>query len=81
MRRYFVDTFYSVALSNRRDQWHQCTVMYSQLLVWYYLYTVDEVLAEFLAVCSTSGPGFRARAVYAVRNAGRALGNTAWLAR
>jgi predicted nucleic acid-binding protein len=49
MRRFFVDTFYLIALSNRRDQWHQRVVMFSRAPRDVRLYTVDEVLVEFLA--------------------------------
>jgi predicted nucleic acid-binding protein len=55
MRRLFVDTFYLIALSSPRDQWHQRVVMFSQSLTDYSLYSVDEVLAEFLTFCSTAG--------------------------
>jgi predicted nucleic acid-binding protein len=54
MRRLFVDTFYLIALSGPRDQWRQRVVMFSQSLTDYRLYTVDEVLAEFLTFCSTA---------------------------
>jgi hypothetical protein len=50
MRRLFVDTFYLIALSNSRDQRHQGVVVFSQSLTDYRLYTVEEVLAEFLIV-------------------------------
>ena len=69
MRRLFVDTFYLIALSNPRDQWHQRVVAFSQSLTDYRLYTVEEVLAEFLTFCSTSGVHIRTEAVRTVRNA------------
>jgi hypothetical protein len=53
MRRFFVDTFYLIALSNRRDQWHRRVVTFSRALRDVRLYTVDEVLAEFLTFSST----------------------------
>jgi hypothetical protein len=55
MRRFFVDTFYLIALSNRRDQWHQCVVTFSRALRDVRLYTVAEVLAAFLTFSSTLG--------------------------
>jgi predicted nucleic acid-binding protein len=69
MRRLFVDTFYLIALSNPRDQWHQRVVVFSQSLTDYRLYTVEEVLAEFLTFCSTAGTHIRAEAVRTVRDA------------
>ncbi len=68
MRCYFVDTFYWVALSNRRDQWHRRVLEFSQLLDDYHLYTVDEVLAAFLPFCSASGSHIREEAANTVRN-------------
>ena len=68
MRQYFIDTFYLVALSNQRDQWHRCVLLFSQSLDDYHLYTVDEVLAEYLTFCSASKPHIRAEAARKVRN-------------
>lgn len=48
MRHLFVDTFYLIALAHRRDQWHERVLAFSRSLRDYRLYTVDEVLAEFL---------------------------------
>jgi hypothetical protein len=55
MRRFFVDTFYVIALSNRRDQWHRRVVTFSRALRDVRLYTVDDVRAEFLTFSSTLG--------------------------
>jgi uncharacterized protein len=68
MRRLFVDTFYLIALSNPRDQWHQRVLAFSQSLTDVRLYTVDEVLAEFLTFCSTAGAHVRTEAARTVRN-------------
>ena len=68
MRRYFIDTFYLVALSNRRDQWHRRVRSFSQALTAYHLYTVEEVLAEYLTFFSVSRPHIRAEAARTVRN-------------
>ena len=69
MRHLFVDTFYLIALAHPRDQWCERVLMFSRSLRDYRLYTVDEVLAEFLTACSSSGPRIRQRASQAVRNA------------
>jgi predicted nucleic acid-binding protein len=69
MRRLFVDTFYLIALSSPRDQWHQRVMVFSQSLTDYRLYTVDEVLAEFLTFCSTAAAHVRTQAARTVRNA------------
>src|SRR5215472_5957652 len=69
MRRFFVDTFYLIALSNRRDQWHRRVVTFSRTLRDVRLYTVDEVLAKFLTFSSTSGVHIRTRASQTVRQA------------
>jgi predicted nucleic acid-binding protein len=69
MRRLFVDTFYLIALSSPRDQWHQRIVTFSQSLADCRLYTVDEVLAEFLTLCSTAEAHIRAHAARTVSNA------------
>ena len=62
MRRFFIDTFYLIALSNRRDQWHRRVVTLSRALRDVRLYTVDEVLAEFLTFSSTWGVHLRTQA-------------------
>jgi uncharacterized protein len=68
MPRYFVDTFYWVALSDPRDQWHARVLAFSRSLSDYHLYTVDEVLAEYLTFYSASRPHVRADAVQTVRD-------------
>jgi predicted nucleic acid-binding protein len=69
MRRLFVDTFYLIALAHPRDQWHTRVLTFSQSLGDASLYTVDDVLIEFLAACSASGPRIRRQAARTVRNA------------
>ena len=66
--RYFVDTFYLVALSDPRDQWHTRVLTLSRSLSDYHLYTVDEVLAEYLTFYSASRPHIREDAVQTVLN-------------
>lgn len=75
MRRLFVDTFYLIALAHPRDQWRARVLTFSRLLVNYHLYTVDEVLAEFLTACSSSGAEVRRHAARTVRDA---LDNRQW---
>jgi uncharacterized protein len=69
MRRLFVDTFYLLALAHPGDQWRPRVLAFSRVLLDYHLYTVDEVLAEFLTACSSLGPRIRQRAGQTVRNA------------
>lgn len=69
MRHLFVDTFYLIALAHRRDQWRERVLTFSQSLRDYRLYTVDEVLAEFLTACSSSGARIRQQAGQVVRQA------------
>jgi uncharacterized protein len=69
MRRLFVDTFYLIALAHPRDQWRPRVLAFSRALRDYHLYTVDEVLAEFLTACSSSGTRIRQRAGQTVRTA------------
>ena len=69
MRRFFVDTFYVIALANRRDQWHRRVVTFSRALRNVCLSTVDEVLAEFLTFSSTAGAHLRIHAARTVRQA------------
>jgi hypothetical protein len=68
MRHLFVDTFYLIALAHPKDQWRERVLTFSRSLRDYRLYTVDEVLAEFLTACSSSGPRIRQRASQTVRN-------------
>jgi predicted nucleic acid-binding protein len=68
MPRYFVDTFYWVALSDPRDQWHVRVLAFSRSLSDYHLYTVDEVLAEYLTFYSASRAHVREDAVQTVHD-------------
>jgi uncharacterized protein len=68
MPRYFLDTFYLVALSDPRDQWYARVLAFSRSLADYHLYTVDEVLAEYLTFYSASRPKIREDAVQTVLN-------------
>jgi predicted nucleic acid-binding protein len=68
MRRFFADTFYWIALSNRRDQWHARVQAFNRTLRTYHLHTTDEVLAEFLTFCSEGSPHTRRQAARFARN-------------
>jgi uncharacterized protein len=69
MRSLFVDTFSLIALANPRDQWHVAALAFSASLTDCRLYTVDEVLAEFLTFCSTAGAHVRTKAVATIQDA------------
>jgi predicted nucleic acid-binding protein len=68
MRHLFADTFYWVALFSPRDQWHQHALDMSRTLGEHHLWTTEEVLTEFLTICSAMGPHLRQRAVTLVRH-------------
>ena len=67
MRHLFADTFYWVALFSPRDRWREQALAISRTLGEDHLWTTDEVLTEFLAICSAAGPRLRQRAVNLVR--------------
>jgi predicted nucleic acid-binding protein len=62
MRRIFADTLYWVAITHRKDQWHQAALNISRTLAEYHLVTTDEVLTEVLAAFCEAGPILRQRA-------------------
>lgn len=63
MPRYFVDTFYWIALLYRRDTWHESVTAFSETLTRDdVFFTTDAVLTEFLAALSAAGPRMRQRA-------------------
>ena len=68
MNRFFVDTFYWIALSNRRDQWHARVRAFDDALTAYRLYTTDEVLTEFLTFYSEGTPHTRRQAALYARS-------------
>ena len=67
MNRFFVDTFYWIALTNRRDQWHQRVRAFNRTLTTRHFYTTEEVLGEFLDFCGGGTPETRRRAVLFTR--------------
>ena len=52
MRHLFADAFYWVALFGPRDHWHRHALDISRTLGDHHLWTTEEVLTEFLAICS-----------------------------
>ena len=63
MRRFFVDTFYWIALFSRRDRWHARVAAFDATLdATDHLYTTDEIFTEFLAYYSLATPRLRTRA-------------------
>ena len=67
MRPVFADTFYWIALLNRRDAWYERVVTVSRTLGTRRLITTEWVLAELLAFYSTAGEVTRQRAASRVR--------------
>jgi uncharacterized protein len=51
--RIFADTFYWIALTNRRDSAHQAVMQFTATLAPRSVVTSDEVLTEFLAYCAS----------------------------
>ena len=48
MRRIFVDALYWIAITNRRDQWHQAAMKISLSLIGCHFVASEEVLTEYL---------------------------------
>src|SRR5262249_29578653 len=67
MNALFADTFYWVALLNRKDSWHAALVAKSEGIQGVPLITTDEVLGEVLAFFSAAGPRARQRVAQFVR--------------
>jgi uncharacterized protein len=68
MRRIFVDSLYWIALTHRKDQWHQAALMASRNLGGCHLVTTDEVLTEVLAAFCGAGQFLRQAAAALVRD-------------
>lgn len=70
MNRFFVDTFYWIALANSRDQWHGQAKTFDDALDMDMdrLYTTDEVLTEFLTFYSDGLPHARRQATLYARH-------------
>jgi len=67
MRPLFADTFYWIALLNRREAWYSRVVALSRTLGTRRLLTTEWVLAEFLAFYSAGGAVTRQRATAGTR--------------
>lgn len=67
MRRLFADTFYWVALLNRRDRWNRRVVEVTASLGTHHLLTTDAVFDEFLAHYSSAPMHLRQQAARTVR--------------
>ena len=67
MRPVFADTFYWIALLNRRDAWYARVVAISRTLGTRRVVTTEWVLAEFLAFYSAAGAVTRHRAASRTR--------------
>src|SRR5262249_56189765 len=67
MRPLFADTFYWIALLNRRDAWYRRVVAFSRTLGTHSFVTTEWVLAEFLAFYSAAGEVTRQRAAAKTR--------------
>jgi predicted nucleic acid-binding protein len=68
MRRVFVDTRYWIAITNRKDQWHQAAEKASRTLLGCHLVTTEEVLTEVLNAFCEAGQVLRQEAVDLVRD-------------
>jgi len=68
MRRIFVDTLYWVAITSRKDQWHQAAMKASQSFAGCHWVTTDEILTEFLTAFCEAGSMLRQRAAALVRD-------------
>ncbi len=61
MRAVFADTFYWIALANRRDTWHEKAKFVSKSLGQVRVVTTDEVLIEFLNLVRVHSPPLAAK--------------------
>jgi predicted nucleic acid-binding protein len=68
MRRIFVDTLYWIAITNRKDQWHQAAKDASRSLAGCHLVTTEEVLTEVLNALCEAGPILRREGVALARD-------------
>ncbi len=68
MRRIFVDTLYWIAITSRKDQWHQAAKKASGKLAGGHLVTTEEVLIEVLNAFSEAGSFLRQEGIALVRD-------------
>jgi uncharacterized protein len=68
MKQIFADTFYWIALTNPRDNWHQRVLELTATLDRIQIITTDEVLTEVLNFLCTHGPPMRRRTAQLIRD-------------
>jgi uncharacterized protein len=68
MSKVFADTLYWIAITNRKDQWHQAAEKATRSLSGCHLVTTHEVLTEVLNALCEGGRVFRQEAVLLVRD-------------
>ena len=68
MEQVFADTFYWIALTNSRDNWHERVLEFTATLDRVEIITTDEILTEVLNFLCTYGPSMRRRTVQLVQD-------------
>jgi uncharacterized protein len=68
MKPIFADTFYWIALTNPRDNWHRKVLELTETLDQVQIITTDEVLTEVLNFLCTYGPPTRRRTAQLIRD-------------
>lgn len=68
MKLVFADTFYWIALTNPRDDWHIKAIEITKTLDRVQIVTTDEVLSEVLNFLCTYGNPMRRRTVQLIRD-------------
>ena len=68
MKQLFADTFYWIALTNSRDNWHQRVLEFTGTLDRVKIITTDEILTEVLNFLCTYGPPMRRRTAQLIRD-------------
>lgn len=68
MKQIFADTFYWIALTNSRDNWHQQVLELTATLDRVEIITTDEILTEVLNFLCTYGPPMRRRTAQLIRD-------------
>jgi uncharacterized protein len=68
MMQIFADTFYWIALTNPRDNWHQKVLELTETLTQVQIITTDEVLTEVLNFVCTYGAPKRRRTAELIRD-------------
>jgi predicted nucleic acid-binding protein len=68
MMRIFADALYWIAITSRKDQWHQSAMQASAKLAGCHLITTEEVFTEVLNAFCEGGPILRRKAAAMVRD-------------